>query len=183
MSNGTSYQLRVEFEAGSQSVGLRREMMVPGRITLDFLHDALQVLMGWNDSHLHEFAFEGRRFENGDAVDFGQSTAQDEREVPLDSLLRKPGQKMTYLYDFNAKQRLLVTLLSVEDLPDGHFLRVMCLSGEGVETDDVTHAGASHDVGSFDMEATQQELDKLVHWARPRSAAHVQAYRTLRRNA
>ena len=29
--------------------------MVAASITLDRLHDAIQIIMGWPDSHLHEF--------------------------------------------------------------------------------------------------------------------------------
>lgn len=32
-----------------------RRFVVPASITLDRLHDVIQVVMGWTDSHLHEF--------------------------------------------------------------------------------------------------------------------------------
>ena len=32
-----------------------RRFAVPASITLDRLHDVIQIVMGWTDSHLHEF--------------------------------------------------------------------------------------------------------------------------------
>ena len=32
-----------------------RRFVVPASITLDRLHDVIQIVMGWTDSHLHEF--------------------------------------------------------------------------------------------------------------------------------
>ena len=32
-----------------------RRFVVPASITLDRLHDIIQIVMGWTDSHLHEF--------------------------------------------------------------------------------------------------------------------------------
>lgn len=34
---------------------VERVIDVPAAITLDELHEALQVVLGWTDSHLHEF--------------------------------------------------------------------------------------------------------------------------------
>jgi hypothetical protein len=32
-----------------------RQFIVPADITLDRLHDVIQIVMGWTDSHLYEF--------------------------------------------------------------------------------------------------------------------------------
>jgi len=37
-----------------------RRLLVPGRMTLGDLHDAIQVAMGWDDAHLHAFDIAGR---------------------------------------------------------------------------------------------------------------------------
>ena len=36
-----------------------RRFLVPSNITLKRLHDSLQAVMGWTDSHLHQFAARG----------------------------------------------------------------------------------------------------------------------------
>jgi len=39
-----------------------RRFVVPGDITLDRFHDVIQIVMGWTDSHLHEFAIGKKRY-------------------------------------------------------------------------------------------------------------------------
>ena len=39
-----------------------RRLAVPGSITLDLLHDVLNLAMRWEDHHLHEFDFNKRRY-------------------------------------------------------------------------------------------------------------------------
>ncbi|WP_457552591.1 IS1096 element passenger TnpR family protein [Desulfobacula sp.] len=35
---------------------------MPAGITLDRLHDVIQIVMGWTDSHLHEFTIGKKRY-------------------------------------------------------------------------------------------------------------------------
>ena len=37
-------------------------MQVPGEVSLAVLHEVVQSVMGWSNSHLHEFDIAGRRF-------------------------------------------------------------------------------------------------------------------------
>ena len=39
-----------------------RRFVAPGSITLDRLHDVIQIVMGWTDSHLHEFVIGKKRY-------------------------------------------------------------------------------------------------------------------------
>ena len=39
-----------------------RRFVVPADITLDRLHDVIQIVMGWTDSHLHEFRIGKNRY-------------------------------------------------------------------------------------------------------------------------
>lgn len=47
------YQLRIQLQDVEPTVW--RSVRVPAAITLAKLHKVFQVVMGWNDSHLHEF--------------------------------------------------------------------------------------------------------------------------------
>ena len=44
-----------------------RRLLVPAGLTLDALHDVLQVAMGWDDSHMHEFPY-GQNIRPKDSV-------------------------------------------------------------------------------------------------------------------
>ena len=39
-----------------------RRIQVPGTMTLPRVHRVFQVVMGWTDSHLHEFVVRGQRY-------------------------------------------------------------------------------------------------------------------------
>jgi len=70
-------------------------------MTLPKLHRVIQVVMGWEDCHLHEFQVAGRRYEIPDPENFGQSIKTfDERRVKLSTIVREVGTEFNYLYDF-----------------------------------------------------------------------------------
>ena len=70
--------------------------------TLGEFHEVLQVVMGWDDSHLHQFIVAGEYDGPSDPedLDWGMET-QDEEEISL-SQVPKTGRKIrfTYVYDF-----------------------------------------------------------------------------------
>ena len=55
-----TYVLRIELK-GIKPV-IRRRFAVPADIALDRLHDAIRIIIGFNDSHLHEFNIGGKRY-------------------------------------------------------------------------------------------------------------------------
>ena len=101
-----------------------RRLCVPGDLTLDVVHTLFQAVMGWSDSHLH-------RFQPGIGKSYGQPyfvTEFDEDEgdegtredgVRLDQVLRVPGDRLTYLYDFGDGWEHRVTLESLAPLTPG----------------------------------------------------------------
>lgn len=98
-----------------------RRLSLPGDLPLDVVHTLFQAAMGWTDTHLH-------RFQPGDAHAYGEPffvTEFDEEEgehgtredgVRLDQVLRAPGDRLTYLYDFGDGWQHRVRLESVAPL-------------------------------------------------------------------
>jgi hypothetical protein len=79
-----------------------RRLWVPAGFTLADLHWAVQVAMGWDDSHLHEFRVGEKRFGKPDPSDWfmGPSAVASERTTLLFVVLGKVGAKAIYTYDF-----------------------------------------------------------------------------------
>src|ERR1019366_434649 len=90
-----------------------RRFLVEQDITLRQLHKTLQVVMGWTDSHLHQFVFNRRKQPDG---------------ILLGALFRAPGTKLIYEYDFGDGWQHEVLLEEVL-LGDESF-RPICLAGE-----------------------------------------------------
>jgi len=55
--NAPIYQLKVVLLDSEPTVW--RRLQVPGAASLDWLHAALQVAIGWTNSHLHQFKVGG----------------------------------------------------------------------------------------------------------------------------
>ena len=93
------YQIRVTLLGTDPPIW--RRLLVPGELTLARLHDVLQLAMGWEDSHLHEFRSGPRRFGVPDPDDrlMGTPTVT-ERTVRLSSVLGRIGAKAVYTDDF-----------------------------------------------------------------------------------
>ncbi len=110
------YQLKVTL-LGSRPPIWRR-ILVPSNLTLANLHDILQNIMGWTNSHLHEFVMDGRSFGDPSA---GMDVA-NERRWRLDQLLTKPNDKLLYIYDFGDNWQHQVLLEKIlEPEPGVHY--------------------------------------------------------------
>ncbi|MCC6424065.1 MAG: plasmid pRiA4b ORF-3 family protein [Phycisphaerales bacterium] len=168
-----------------------RRVVVPATISLDLLHDMLNLVMGWEDYHLHEFLFGDFRYtEDPEESEHGE----DENGVTLGSLIRGEGMKFKYFYDFGDDWQHTVKVERIENIPDDHKVRLTCLGGRrACPPEDVggihgytrylqALADPKHsehknmlrwrgrfDPEAFDMEAINGELAKLTRWSRSRN--------------
>lgn len=80
-----------------------RRIEVSGQTPLDTFHRLLQAAMGWSDDHLHQFR-QGTRRDSPEflsAFDVAEGASGiAETEVQLSQVLREPGDKLGYTYDF-----------------------------------------------------------------------------------
>lgn len=69
-----------------------RRMQVPSTFLLCCLHDAFQVVMGWTDSHLHQFEKDGKYWGVPDNDRFEDDIEViDESKVPVGNVLQAEG--------------------------------------------------------------------------------------------
>jgi hypothetical protein len=128
-THSTCYHFKVTLKDISPAVW--RRFVVPNDIGLDRLHDIIQIVMGWSDSHLHEFEFKGKKYSeaNEDADHFGDPPL-DESKFRVCDLVAKKGEKISYLYDFGDSWEHEIALESVELIPKGFEIRISCLEGK-----------------------------------------------------
>ena len=91
-----AFQLKVALRRTRPPIWRRLEDR--GDTTLGSLHHILQVAMGWTDSHMHQFMAKDKYYGTADP-EFGMDR-ENEDEVRLDQVLRKPKDRMLYEYDF-----------------------------------------------------------------------------------
>jgi hypothetical protein len=90
------YRLKVTLRDSSPPIW--RQFLVPSHIPLKRLHDALQDVMGWTDSHFHLFEAGGVLY--GTAHDGEGPRMLSENRTTLAEVLRRPKDRLTYEYDF-----------------------------------------------------------------------------------
>ena len=106
-----THQLKVTLEGVEPPIW--RRIVVPSDFTLFDLHRAIQVAMGWEDSHLHDFTIKRQRYAVPDADDFGHPL--DETNATLLNVAR-PRTKIRYQYDFGDSWNHVIV---VEKILDG----------------------------------------------------------------
>ena len=116
-----------------------RRLEVPAEITLPRLHLVIQLVMGWEDYHLHEFRAGDQRYEVPDpeSLDDGAQSL-DERGVKLNAIVREVGAEFSYLYDFGDGWEHLLRLEAIL-LGNTGVQYPRCLDG--------AHSGPLEDVG------------------------------------
>jgi len=90
------YQLKATLKQSKPPIW--RRFQVRGSITLAKLHQVLQVVMGWTNSHLHQFTVGGVHYGVPDPQwDLGM---QSEQRVQLAQVLPQVKSRLVYKYDF-----------------------------------------------------------------------------------
>lgn len=77
-----------------------RRVLVPGDTTLRKLHDILQIVMGWTDSHLHQFVIAGAYYGATEYDDEGDLELLPEQRYRMSEVAPEPGARLVYEYDF-----------------------------------------------------------------------------------
>ena len=142
-----------------------RRVVVPRHIHLGQLHDVIQCVMGWTDSHLHEFAQGDRHYGNPD-FDFDEpGRLTKESNTKLHKLLSSPGDTLDYAYDMGDYWEHSVVLEQI--LPaDTDKPITLCLEGErsGPPEDVGGPWGYADFLGAIG-DPDHEEHDHLVEWA------------------
>ncbi len=118
------HQLKITLEGSKPPIW--RRIQVPADSKLADLHDVIQDVMGWTDSHLHQFILGDTYYSN---PIFELDDVEDERKVKLNQLLRAPKAKLAYEYDFGDSWAHVLLLEKV--LPPEKGTRYpVCLDGK-----------------------------------------------------
>lgn len=132
------YQYKISLEHVRPTVW--RRIQVPAIVRLGRLHDIIQAVMGWTNSHLHRFEIGGMQYSDPLFDEDGELGFLDEWEVRLKDLELKEGGKIFYEYDFGDSWGHNIVLEKILP-PDPKMRHPICLDG--------ARACPPEDVGSF----------------------------------
>ena len=123
------YRLHLALEDISDRIW--RRLLIPGDWTLSDLHSAIQVLMGWDDEHLHSFTVAKRVYEPASEDGPGPYAGEpdgDDSAVTVSEVLKRTGQKCLYTYDFGDNWEVDIKVEAVLP-PDPAVTAPVCLDG------------------------------------------------------
>jgi hypothetical protein len=162
-SKSSTYQLKITLVGISPPIW--RRILVPSTILLCCLHDAIQAVMGWTDSHLHQFEKDRLYWGVPDEDGFdGDTEVTDESRVTVGKVLKAEGDAMVYVYDFGDNWRHQVVLEKIV-IPDGS-TKPICLAGERRRPpEDVGGPNGYAEFLEVIFEPGHEESDHYRNWA------------------
>lgn len=105
-----------------------RSVVVPETIKLPKLHQVIQAVMGWHDSHLHEFVFPTGHY--GEPTEFDEpGSVRPEAKFALNKVLGNGWNTFQYQYDFGDDWQHLVQVEDVLPPANEDEPAVRCLAG------------------------------------------------------
>ncbi len=104
-----------------------RRILVAADTPLPDLHKIIQTTMGWFNSHLHQFVYNGIYY--GESSEFSNEEDVDYHDIKLNDLLKKMKDKLTYEYDFGDGWEHQILLEKIKNIDIG-FKEPVCLAGE-----------------------------------------------------
>ena len=124
------YQLKVVLLGSEPRIW--RRLQVPGDATLDWLHGALQVAIGWTNSHLHQFKVgedcysdtrrHSAKFEDDPVI-------LDERKFTLRQIAPREQDAFGYEYDFGDSWEHEITVDKILPPDAAAATTALCLDG------------------------------------------------------
>lgn len=102
---------RVRIELVESAPLIWRELDIPLSTTLASLHDLIQVVMRWQDYHLHEFIVGDRIYGVPDPEDVSEDRRVfKEKSIRIGTLIERGLREFRYVYDFGDHWRLRIIL-------------------------------------------------------------------------
>lgn len=159
-----------------------RRILVAPEMTLDRLNDVIQIVMGWTNSHMHQFETPEGRFAD---PAFELEEAGNSRKITLASVLHRPKSSIRYEYDFGDSWNHQIVLEKIVDLeqstlaacvggarscppedcggPWGYanLLSILKDPGNPEYEETVDSVGDNFDPDFFDMESINRQLGRL----------------------
>jgi hypothetical protein len=171
-----------------------RRFVVPGSITLDRLHEVIQIVMGWDDYHLYEFTIGDTRYDENPEQSFAPGPLKNAGKTRLLDVIRRKGRSFRYIYDFGDNWEHTLTVEESNYPPEKCEKDLFCIEGaracppenvggfpgyrrfldsisniyDDEREQNLTWHGGGFDSEHFDREKVNFELSKYRTWSRDR---------------
>ncbi len=120
------YQIKVTLRGSHPPIW--RQIQVTSDTTLAKLHRILQRVMGWEDTHLHQFVIQDERYGTPYKNDEGPRKMRGERKHKLGDVVPAEGSEFTYDYDFGDDWQHVLVIEKILP-PQENIHCPLCLAG------------------------------------------------------
>lgn len=154
------YQIKVTLRDSKPPIW--RRILVPGNLSLNKLHDILQIVMGWKDSHAHRFTISEMNYGTPADDQTGALGLIGERRYRIGQFAFREGGRFAYHYDFEAGWEHIL-LVEKTLLPEANQCYPLCIKGkracppEGI--------GGMRGYDDFLKALTDPEHPQVLEWA------------------
>jgi len=155
------YQLKVTLKDSKPPIW--RRIIVQDSVLLSEFHEILQIVMGWEDTHLHLFIANGR-FYGVPGHNPGLTEILDESKFRLNELLKKVKESIIYEYDLGDSWKHKVTLEKI--IPYDPAIAVpKCIKAKGAcPPEDVGGIWGYYDFLEAINDPSHPEHDEYKEW-------------------
>ena len=150
-----------------------RRIELSSQTTLKQFHRILQIAMGWENYHLHEYIVDGRRYGPPEPDYDEPGEVVREVGVRLASVLPKPGSQILYVYDFGDYWQHDVRLEAVLPRDPGIQYPRILEGKRSCPPEDCGGTGGYADLLEILLDPTHEEFEHMRGWAGPRFNAEV----------
>lgn len=159
-SRAPVYQLKISLTGIQPEVW--RRLLVSGDTRMDRLHDVIQRVMGWTNTHLHMFVISERQYS---APDSEMQDMEDETGVRLLDIAPKPKDAFTYYYDFGDGWRHDIVVEEVVQADERFGASPLCLEGaRACPPEDCGGVGGYEDFLAAVADPRHERHAELLEW-------------------
>jgi hypothetical protein len=160
------FRLKISLEGIAPTIW--RRLQVPGNASLGWLHAAIQVAMGWSNSHLHQFVVGERRYSDPglDPDEHKEGPRiHDEGVATILDIPPRARRSFRYEYDFGDGWIHRIAVERILD-PDPALAEVaQCLDGaRACPPENCGGAGGYAALLEIIMDPKHQEYDSMMEW-------------------
>lgn len=164
--DSTIYQLKITLSGSKPAIW--RRFVVDSEIKLSKLHYAIQIVMGWTNSHLHQYRQKNVIYgEPQEDLGWGFGSKYktvDENDYRLSQVLTKPKDKIVYEYDFGDSWDHDLVLEKILE-KDQNVNSPLCLEGAmACPPEDCGGIGGYYDMLETIKNPEDPEYENILDW-------------------
>jgi hypothetical protein len=157
------YQLKITLKWSEPPIW--RRVVARADMPLNRLHDLIQIVMGWTNSHMHQF-IAGRAYYGQPHPDYADMGAEmlNEKRYTVAHLAPAAKSKFIYEYDFGDGWQHEVKVEKILP-PDAAFQHPLCLAGEkACPPEDCGGLGGYYNLLEILADRRHPEHDEMKEW-------------------